>query len=76
MSATELTGVEVRILKTLNKHGVLDRKQLSIKTSIVKGWSRLLGAASKDDLGSAGKDSLIGRGLVRSRKGERLYLIA
>jgi hypothetical protein len=43
-----LTGNEVKVLSTLNKNSKpLTRTELSVKTGINKGWSRLLGAATK-----------------------------
>lgn len=66
--ANGLTGNEVLILTALSKAGgkPLTRDQLRSKTGIQKGWSRTLGAGTKDDGGVRGGESLEGRGYVRS----------
>lgn len=64
--ASGLTGNEIKVLKALKGAKTpLTRKQLATKTEIAKGWSRMLGASTKDDGGVAGKDSLEGRGLIK-----------
>lgn len=62
-----LTGNERLVLATLAKNSQpLTRQDLASKTKISKGWSKMLGAATKD----VAKDSLEGRGLVKSEKHE------
>ena len=68
--AKGLTGNEQKILKALSGGAALTRAELRKKTGINKGWSRALGASSKDDGGVAGKDSLEGRGYVASDRAE------
>lgn len=72
VQGAELTGNEVLILAAMVKAGdkPLSRKQLAAKTGINKGWSRTLGASTKDDCGAGGSDSLEGRGLIKAAKEE------
>lgn len=66
-----LTGNEVKILTALTKSNKpLTRDQLRSKTGINKGWSRVLGAATKDDGGVNADASLEGRGYVKADKPE------
>jgi len=70
-SSGELNGSQVKLLLTLGKSKKeMDRKQLSAKTGINKGFSRLLGAATKDANGVHGSSSLIGLGFVKAEKHE------
>ena len=62
-----LNGSHVKILKALSNKD-LTRGQLKDKTGIERGWSKLLGASTKEGLGTAGETSLEGRGLVNSAK--------
>lgn len=56
----ELTPNEIKVLTVLSKSkGPMTRQELSKKTGIVKGWSRIFGAI-KDN----GGDGLQGRKLV------------
>lgn len=67
----KLTLKEVKVLAALaGANAPLTRQELSKALGITKGWSRLLGAATKDDLGAAGSDSLEGRGLIQCDKPE------
>lgn len=70
-----LTGNEAKVLKALSSGAVLTREELRRKTGINKGWSRMLGASSKEDGGAAGDASLEGRGLITSDRpeGERAF---
>jgi hypothetical protein len=62
-----LTERETKVLIVLSKaKGDLTRADLSSKTGIVKGWSKLLGSATKE----IDPTSLEGRGLVKSSKAE------
>lgn len=66
-AAAGLTGNETLTLTALSKSAnPMTRDDLRKKTGINKGWSKMLGATSKEDGGAAGKDSLCGRGLVKS----------
>lgn len=71
-----LTAKEITVLSLLAKSNKpLTRADLIAKTGIAKGWSALLGAASKGDVAA---DTLMGRSLVKAEKhdGERVtYLI-
>lgn len=60
---------EVEVLALLAKaKKPLSRADMAKATGQAKGWSRLLGAATKDGLGASGDDSLEGRGYVASSK--------
>ena len=59
-----LTNSEVRVLHLLSQaEGGLNRAQLAAKTGVKRGWSKLLGAPTKEGGANTG---LEGRGLVRS----------
>jgi hypothetical protein len=47
---------------------------VSISPQLAKGWSRVLGAATKDDNGAAGKATLMAKGLVGAEKHEGVPL--
>lgn len=67
----DLNGSNIRILSALRKSPIpMTRAELSAVTGINKGWSRLLGAATKEDGGVAGSDSLEAKGYVTNRKVE------
>lgn len=64
-----LTGREISVLKALaGATTPLTREHLRGITGINKGFSKLLGAGTKEDGGRAGADSLGGRGLVSCSK--------
>lgn len=63
--AGDLTGNMVKVLKALKAKSPQTRKQLAAKTGIAKGWSRMLGATTKEDGGTNGANSLEGRGLIK-----------
>lgn len=61
-----LTGTALRALTALaGSKAPLTRAELAEATGVQKGWSRLLGAATKEGGGAAGAKSLEARGLVR-----------
>src|SRR5262249_17326909 len=65
-----LTANEAKVLGALAKaKAPLTRKDLAAATGINKGWSRLLGAATREGGGAAGKDGLEARGLVKCEPG-------
>lgn len=71
--ADGLTDVQTRVLTALKNTASgkgLTRAQLSEKTGINKGWSRILGAYTKDDGGANADNSMTGLGLVSSQKME------
>lgn len=70
-----LTGTEVKTLTALAKVESANRDKLRATTGVQKGWSKILGASSKEDFGSTGSDSLCGRGLVKvlQIEGDRQY---
>jgi hypothetical protein len=69
---SDLTERELKVLKALKAAGkkALTRAELSTATGIPRGWSKLLGAATKQGLGKRGKASLEGRGLIASSRAE------
>lgn len=71
----ELTGSEIKILSALTKVESANRDKLRSATGIQKGYSKILGASTKEDYGSTGSDSLCGRGYVKVLKieGERQF---
>jgi hypothetical protein len=64
-----LTPTMVRVLELLS-HGSKTRGELAEATGVAKGWSRILGAATKEDGGAAGEDSLESKGFVKHSKHE------
>ena len=68
----DLSEREVKVLQALKAAGkkALTRKDLAKATGIPRGWSKLLGAATKEGLGKRGNASLEGRGLIASSKDE------
>ena len=79
-AATETTGSRSRRLngmtpsqvKTLDAltSGDLNRAQLTDKTGIVKGWSKILGSPNKDGFGADGDTSLEALKYVTSERHE------
>lgn len=66
-----LTGNERKVLEVLAKSKrALSRNELSEATGIVKGWAKMLGAATKAEEQGFGDQTLEGRGLVESEKPE------
>jgi hypothetical protein len=63
-----LTGNEIKVLTALKDGKQLNRVELNKKTGISKGWSKMLGAATRDGLGASGEHSLAGRKLIRCMK--------
>ena len=64
-----LTKKQIKVLTVLSlTASPMNRKQLFEKTGMKKGWSKLLGASTKDGYGTFGGDSLEGRKLVKSQK--------
>ena len=68
-----ITGNQLKVLKALASGASLTREELRRKTGINKGWSRMLGASSKEDGGVHWETSLLGRGLISdvTESGER-----
>lgn len=63
-----LSPNQIKVLSTLAKaKGPLTRTELATKTGINKGWSRLLGASTKDDSENGGLEA---EGLVKVEKPE------
>ena len=65
-----LTDREIKVLAALDAGKDLTRAGLVKATGIAKGWSKLLGAATKKSFGG-GKEGLEPRGLVKSAKDSR-----
>jgi len=66
-----LTTKETKVLNVLASSPIpMTRAELTTRTGIKKGWSRLLGASTKEDGGVAGSKSLEAKGYVTNRKVE------
>lgn len=71
--AKDLTPTQETVLGLLKNTSTgkgKTRAALAEATGIAKGWSKLLGAATKDDNGASGGKSLMGKGYVKSEKHE------
>ena len=58
------------LLKHTKPNQGLTRAVLAEKSGVAKGWSRILGAATKDAKGASGKSSLMAKGLIQAEKHE------
>lgn len=66
----DISPNQIKILEALKGGKPLTRKELADKLGISKGFSKMLGAVSKDDYGAAGQSGLCAKGYVIADRGE------
>lgn len=64
-SINGLTSRQVRVLEVLKSGREMTRKEMAEATGITKGWSKMLGAASKQGGGAAAGKGLEQQGYVK-----------